>query len=397
MFVFTLVGNLKSLDEVKEALTKRLGNVVNEVVPVEAGYEVILQDNSAVLVDIPEHANTREKLMGQFNGMANFYGKIDTPHKEIQKGLLQQFGLWNAMVGIRFEEDDNDERTNYIYSQIIHTANDLNAFLIMANLDILNGKHELVFSAEGESKLTEFLPSMPADMLYPNRGEQSEEDAKRAKETLEVVKNKNLPFVENMTMSLRSDEVKLRTTEEIASRAIALFAVGLYSEAILHDEEHSVQKAFNYFQNVNEVYNIIPHLTKNELEYINSESYNEHNSIQMIWRYECSALLFWALGYIKELNDVTKICDVGALARLTKEFANLEEIAEKAELRDVSEMLFQQDLMMRYHWAYYEGKIKNIDIGNNFDFGVVKERHYALNWLLTDIFGNDFDKIDTPA
>ena len=103
------------------------------------------------------------------------------------------------------------------------------------------------------------------------------------------------------------------------------------------------------------------------------------------------------LGFIEPLNDASEICNVADLAKLVKTFDSLEDIVKKSKLKDLDTLMNEQDLMARYHWAYLEMQVKKLPLPDIFDFGIVKERHYTLNWLLTDMFGEDWDDIDTPA
>ena len=71
-------------------------------------------------------------------------------------------------------------------------------------------------------------------------------------------------------------------------------------------------------------------------------------------------------------------------------------LSKKAKLRSKEEILELQDLTLRYNWACVDARINNKTI-EALDFGVVFERHYALNWLLTVDGISDWDAVMTTT
>ena len=58
------------------------------------------------------------------------------------------------------------------------------------------------------------------------------------------------------------------------------------------------------------------------------------------------------------------------------------EFMRDAELRPMDEILDQADLIYRYHWAAKDRGHEERDPPAGLDRSVVRERHYALNWLI---------------
>ena len=100
-----------------------------------------------------------------------------------------------------------------------------------------------------------------------------------------------------------------------------------------------------------------------------------------MYRYECCQVLLWALGYV-DLPYPDKVCNVEAIARIMWTMDDLTEIIKKSKPRSKKEILDEADLILRYDWACVEARIKKEEIPAGLNEGVIKERHYALNWLI---------------
>jgi hypothetical protein len=85
-----------------------------------------------------------------------------------------------------------------------------------------------------------------------------------------------------------------------------------------------------------------------------------------------------------------------------------------AKLRPAKEIIDEQDLIMRIHWAIRDAHLhqgRTIPEGldwseQNDDYvpihlsaavGVVEQRHYTLNWLVNFLDPEDWDHVDTPT
>ena len=115
------------------------------------------------------------------------------------------------------------------------------------------------------------------------------------------------------------------------------------------------------------------------------------------WQYESSAFLFWSVGLLPNINNVDKICDVTEVVRVIRDAESLEDMINKASLKPISELLEEQDMIMRYRWAHIELASNRQPIPDLYDIGVLEKRNQSLNWLLTKLYGDDWDEIDTPA
>lgn len=181
----------------------------------------------------------------------------------------------------------------------------------------------------------------------------------------QVPLNEHLPLIETEVESTR------RTSQEVATRAMALCVVAVKGEGL---EQEVINKLINDYELDNS-------FTPNEREFIDNPNPTKHDRVQFTWRYECYGVMLWALGYIDELERPDKICDVKAAVTIFQENGR-EGFIKKAKLRPQSELLDAADLIYRYHWAIRDARINNREAPAGLDSGVVMERHHALNWLV---------------
>ena len=397
MMQMMFCGRTNTMKDVADTLTYYLENTVVEVKESAQGIKIILQDDTAVKLFFKDEVKTAEEMQAEIGRMYNFYASIETDKKDLQEGLLRQIAVWNSVYIIEFEINEVDERNNFIYSAIINTISHHKAYYILGNFEIRDGLNKLVFNAEGESELDELTPIARPDSLYPNRGEVSESDEVRWEKTANKMKELNLPTMSKMQLQLRESEVQPRTTEEIVKRAISLVTVALYSEALYSDKNHDTKKAMEYVETINNKLGVVNFLSENEANYINDEVYNDKNCFMFNWQYESSAFLFWSVGLLPNINNVDKICDVTEVVRVIRDAESLEDMINKASLKPISELLEEQDMIMRYRWAHIELASNRQPIPDLYDIGVLEKRNQSLNWLLTKLYGDDWDEIDTPA
>jgi hypothetical protein len=185
-------------------------------------------------------------------------------------------------------------------------------------------------------------------------------------------------------------ELRLRTAAEVAGRTMALLAVAVRAESLAGNDEpltidmlqDRLGPAFQY-------------LTPREHAFLHDEAPSEQEVVQMAWRYECVALLGWAIGLLPALPPPTGICDVPQVVRTVLNAVS-EELPGKVELRSASDILDALDLHYRLHWITREADLGRREPPAGIVPGVVTERHYALNWLVR-FEGADWDDVDTPT
>lgn len=198
-----------------------------------------------------------------------------------------------------------------------------------------------------------------------SRKENSEEILK--KEGIKI--NFNLPEIES------EEQTTIRTPEEIATRVTVLAITNLAAFDSIEPEE-----AVSYLKD----FNLWTHATPDEQEFLNHPT--EDKKFQETWKCECIWVLLWALKIVDTLPFPNDLCDLNDVPAenypVDGEKDPNDFINTPYQVRSKSEILNANDLYYRYHWACVDARLNGMDM-TSIDSGVVYERHYALNWLIT--------------
>lgn len=188
---------------------------------------------------------------------------------------------------------------------------------------------------------------------------------------------------------LAEDEVRLRSPDEVAGRALALFLVAVRAESVATNAPIPVTELKR------DMPLALPWLSPAERTFLDDATPSTSDTAQFAWRYEGLALLEWALGLADVLSWPEAICDVPETARRAISLHG-ESRMRGAGLRPVSEILDALDLHYRLHWLVRQARIDGKPAPAGLDSGVILERHYALNWLVA-FEGSEWDEVDTPT
>jgi len=213
----------------------------------------------------------------------------------------------------------------------------------------------------------------------------SDEAQARKERSIAILKAEEVPFIEHLPLIETEGESTRRTTEQVATRAMALCIVAVKGEGV---EQEIIDKLI-------EDYKLASAFTAEEKEFIDNPNPTQHDRVQFAWRYECYWVMLWALGYIDELGRPDKICDVKLAVSFLRENGR-DGFLQKAKLRPQSEILDAADLIYRYHWAADDARINGRDAPAGLDGGVIMERHCALNWLI-GYMDQEWDDISTDT
>lgn len=373
-----LINN--NINEVLEHLKELLSDVAKELRYNNEDYYFILQDDS--VFSLIKDTNSNEKI----NEIYNVFKDVN--NNKIKEPLLLLLNKIKNVYLISYEENEIQQRNTYLYNTVFMLLEKCNGILYN-NGAMFDCKSNLILNLDGKTELDEYKPVLSIKDTYKKREDITKEDKEKYLNSIKIIKENDLPYLENMELALRKSDIELRSIKEIALRAITLFGVAAYSELIVH-EDFGIEGAIEELDYLENKFNINNNLTKKEKDYINSKS--SSRSSVFTWRYESCALLLWVLGFI-EIENNSDLCDVEEMYHLIHSFENIDEFIKRVNLRSIDELLNKQDLIMRYRWACIEVKRRIPHL----DSSVLYERHYALNWLLTKLFGNEWDEIETPA
>ena len=184
-------------------------------------------------------------------------------------------------------------------------------------------------------------------------------------------------------------EVVLRSADEVAWRALALFIVAVRAESLASNQPIDVERFREKSPMAFEA------MSPMEVEFLNDNDPEQQIVINMAWRYECLYVLQWALLFHEQLAAATSICDVPLVAQ-TMVDRDDRQMVNMSRLRPVTQILDQLDLNQRLLWATRQAGLDSSESPGGFDGGVIAERQHALNWLVR-FEEADWDDVDIPS
>lgn len=182
------------------------------------------------------------------------------------------------------------------------------------------------------------------------------------------------------------DEV--RSPQEVARRALALFAVWGLTARSPRDEilgwldENSLREA----------------LSPDELRFVNDPNPSSKQTIDFSWHSERLIVLLWALTLIESLPDADKRCDTSVFGQCLPPFVeqSVEQFILGAVLRPEEDLWEEANRMLDLHWQARDARLNNRMPKEPVDIEVVQERHHAINWV-TGYDGLDWDEVTTDT
>ncbi len=106
-------------------------------------------------------------------------------------------------------------------------------------------------------------------------------------------------------------------------------------------------------------------------------------------------VLLWALNELQDLSPPSGQCDTGRIDEVLSFFlSDASEFLNNDDMRSEGEIYDQQEAIENSHWKLRDARIHRKPQPKGLDSGVIKEKHYALNWIL---FGDDWDEVLTDT
>ena len=226
---------------------------------------------------------------------------------------------------------------------------------------------------------------------------------KRALRSFAELKKRLVPVYHGPLFVDDENEVKIQPPDEVARRAMVLWAVELRAEGVSQAEVIEIIERLDLWNSVSPL----------EKQFLENENPSADECQQLVWRLESIWVLMWALGHIEVLDWPRGMCDVPVLAKLMSSYEADPSFITSACLRPDHQILDAQDLIMRIHWAVRDAYLHQggmlpagLDWSQVDDWkpstvsaevGVVEQRHYTLNWLTNFLDPEDWDSVDTPT
>ncbi len=357
-----------------------------------AEFVLTLKDDTFLKIRI---ITNKKETTAQAYGMANFFSKSPIKNQVLKENILQQMKLFNCIISIQFTLNSDEKRTNNMIKNIYSSAKALTAFVLVPTMEVFHYDGRLLIDTQGQSAFDTFHPIASADFLEKEL-KPTEADIARKKKSIEVLKSKKIPYLEELRSAVFDAETSLQIKEVIIKRLIATYATAIQAEIYLSGKyDNPEQKMKEQIALLDEKYHILNSFSSKEKEFIDHPPIKETKIFNSYaWRYECCAIFLWALSLL-ELKEPNQICEAVELGNVIWNH-NFDSISKVAKLRSKEEILALQDLTLRYNWACVDARINNKTI-DALDFGVIYERHYALNWLLKVDGVTDWDAVTTTT
>ena len=128
----------------------------------ETGFAITLNDDTTVEFGVLD--DPRETTR-QASGMQNFFSKAPLENQRVKQAALTQIGLFNCIIGIRFDINRDTDRTNKIIDSIYHLAEKLYGFVLYPNMYLFHWSSTLLISIDGKTEMEEFYPVADGRML----------------------------------------------------------------------------------------------------------------------------------------------------------------------------------------------------------------------------------------
>jgi hypothetical protein len=242
------------------------------------------------------------------------------------------------------------------------------------------------------------MPSYPSPDTWQHANER---ERNRAKRSFAELKKRHVPVFQGPLFV--DDDVTIRSPQDVARRALVLWAVELRAEGVQQVEARQIVDRLKLWEFV----------SPKEKRFLDRANPSPDECKALVWRLEDLWVLMWALGYVEKLDWPRGMCDGKQLAEILGPREDDPTFISQAKLRDKETLIDAQDLTMRIHWAIrdahlhqdgmipeeldWSGQPEYIPVTLSAAAGVVEERHYVLNWLVDCLTYKNWDDVDTPT
>lgn len=205
----------------------------------------------------------------------------------------------------------------------------------------------------------------------------------RQKRSEQMMRKRGISFSTDSPL-WQDDQVKLRTPEEVAKRALILYAL----QGVIWFEQP--EKVSHWVQTEGLWSAITPAemplftLPVSDIDPAEKawgqKAYQSH---AFTWRVEALWALLWIMGKVDKLPWPQERCDGGEIRGCVPELGeSLAPFVQSASFRPVSEIMDEADLTFRLYTSLMESYTREQELPDNLEPGVVAERLVAFDWVL---------------
>ena len=199
------------------------------------------------------------------------------------------------------------------------------------------------------------------------------EEHRRASRSEELIRAAGGDVLPSLPLIESASEVTLRPASLVAERVLCLVVAAAKSSGDVNDEEMLHWARGESFWE---------RLSARETEFLADDDPDEDERGHMSWQVEAALPLLWALGAPLEMGMMLESqAPRVVLDRIPQLGEPTQEFVSTAKLRPVGEILDECDLIYRIHWAARNEQVGGKPAPQGWEYGVIMERHKALNWL----------------
>ena len=241
-------------------------------------------------------------------------------------------------------------------------------------------------------------PTYPNTETWEHANSRQRERASRSFAELQV---RYVPAFQGPLFVDDEEEATIRSAQDIARRIMVLWAVDMKAEGV---EQAQATRHLTEL----DIHDVV---SPEERNFLDDPEPDPGYCQSLVWQLESIWVLLWAIGHIDKLDWPSGMCNTKVMVPLLKENELKPEFISNAKVRVASEILDQQDLIMRIHWAIRDAYINGRPLPSNLNWaqpddwapanasaavGVVEQRHHSLNWLV-NFMDAEWDEVDTPT
>ena len=331
--------------------------------------------NNKITIRVVSEDSDPDYFASNIPGMMGFYQRIPFEDDDLQRRVLIQISVLNTMLAIETEKDYGQEDWN----RFVELARKIDGIGFIQDGTLLDRDGRVIVYPDGTSDAADFSPRACTRKI---RGEdRSTPEGRQRKETsLAYLKEKQVPYLESLPELPPLSELKVRSREEIARRAVALLIVIQYACDVAQEGDLPASKAF--VADLLDKFGVADELTGDERDLLAQEEPSRQAAINIAWQYEAYWALLWALGLLDSLDFPDHTCDCEFAIQAVSSCDSFAEFLDQTTLRQPESILDEADKIYRLHWACVNDRIQGREPAAGLNESVVMERRRALFWMI---------------